>query len=53
MLQHSARVVVCIVTFLVDARPTAGLGVGHLVPGWDGGVDWIDGVESTAAVKLP
>ena len=53
MLHQSALVVVCILAFLVDAPATARLGVWHLVAGWDNGVDWIDGIESTAVGKLP
>ena len=37
MLKPSASVVVCIISFLVDAPPTAWLGVWHLVAGWDSG----------------
>ena len=35
MLHGSASIVVCILSFLVDAPPTAWLGVWHLVAGWD------------------
>ena len=52
-LHGSASIVVCILSFLVDAPPTARLGVWHLVAGWDSGVDCIDGLESTAAAILP
>ena len=37
MLHRSASVVVRILSFLVDASPTAWLGVWHLVAGWDSG----------------
>ena len=53
MLHRSVYVVVRILAFLVDAPPTARLGVWHLVAGWDSGVDCIDGLESTAAAILP
>lgn len=53
MLHRYQCVVVCILAFLVDAPPTARLGVWHLVAGCDSGVVWIYGLESIAAAMLP